>query len=199
MVRQQILRGEFAPQQRLHEPFLAELHHVTRASVRAALIDLAGEGLVERTLHRGSRVRVVPVAEAVEIIECRIALEALCARKAALAAGTREREELVSLGTEMTRAVGAGDVGRYAELNQQLHQRVIDLSGHEIARDMLARLNAQLVRHEYQLALRPGGPKKSLGEQLAIVDAIAAGDPAAAENAICEHLRSVMRDLSGPA
>lgn len=41
-------------------------------SIRAALIDLASEGLVERIRNRGSRVRVVSVEEAVAITECRM-------------------------------------------------------------------------------------------------------------------------------
>ena len=56
---------------------------VTRQSLRAALLDLTADGLVERIPNRGARVRVVSTAEAVAITECRMALEALCAVKAA--------------------------------------------------------------------------------------------------------------------
>jgi len=56
---------------------------VTRASLRQALIDLTADGLVERIPNRGARVRVVTTEEAVAITECRMALEALCAAKAA--------------------------------------------------------------------------------------------------------------------
>lgn len=85
-LRQAILHGEMAPAQRLVENELAEQFGVTRASVRAALIELESEGLVERIRNRGSRVRVVSVDEAVAITECRMALEGLCAAKAAVAA-----------------------------------------------------------------------------------------------------------------
>jgi DNA-binding GntR family transcriptional regulator len=65
------------------EAELCESFTVPRAGVRAALIDLAADGLVERIQHRGARVRVVSIDEAVEITECRMVLEGLCAGKAA--------------------------------------------------------------------------------------------------------------------
>ena len=63
-LRQAILHGEMAPAQRLVETELAEQFGVTRASIRAALIDLEAQGLVERIRNRGSRVRVVTVEAA---------------------------------------------------------------------------------------------------------------------------------------
>ena len=69
-VRLAILRGELVAGQRLIEPDLAEMLGVNRSSVRAALIDLAAEGLVERMPNKGARVRIVPVAEAIAINEC---------------------------------------------------------------------------------------------------------------------------------
>lgn len=104
-LRQAILRGEMAPAQRLVENELAEEFGVTRASIRAALIDLASEGLVERIRNRGSRVRVVSVEEAVAITECRMVLEGLCAAKAAVMATDEQLGELAELGEAMTKAV----------------------------------------------------------------------------------------------
>ncbi|MFE6489341.1 FCD domain-containing protein, partial [Streptomyces sp. NPDC057757] len=56
-------------------------------------------------------------------------------------------------------------------------------------------LNAQLVRHRFQLALRPGRPQQSLNEHLAMIEAIAARDPQAAEAAVRAHLSSVIDAL----
>src|ERR1700757_5205002 len=82
-LRQAIHSGDLAPGQRLVEEELAGTIGVTRQSLRAALLDLTAEGLVERIPNRGARVRVVTAEEAVAITECRMALEALCAGKAA--------------------------------------------------------------------------------------------------------------------
>jgi len=194
-LRQAILHGEMAPAQRLVENELAEQFGVTRASIRAALIDLEAQGLVERIRNRGSRVRVVTVEEAVAITECRMVLEGLCAAKAATLASDEQLAELTELGTAMTKAVADGEPVTYSELNQELHAKVREFSGQRTAVDLLERLNTQLVRHRFQLALRPGRPQHSLNEHLAMIEAIRARDPQAAEQAARAHLTSVIEAL----
>src|ERR1044072_5523479 len=187
-LRQAIVRGDMAPAQRLGENELAEQFDVTRASIRAALIDLASDGLVERIRNRGSRVRVVSVEEAVAITECRMVLEGLCAAKAAVEAGEEQLTELADLGTAMSKAVADGEPMTYSRLNHELHARIREISGQQVAGELLERLNAQLVRHRFQLALRPGRPQQSLSEHLALIEATGARDPQAAEAAVRTHL-----------
>ncbi|MGW1315574.1 GntR family transcriptional regulator [Streptomyces sp. NPDC002426] len=196
-LRQAILHGEMAPAQRLVENELAEQFGVTRASVRAALIELESEGLVERIRNRGSRVRVVSVDEAVAITECRMALEGLCAAKAAVAAGDGQLDRLTEVGEAMTKAVADGEPMLYSDLNHELHALIREFSGQQTAVSLLERLNGQLVRHRFQLALRAGRPQQSLSEHLAMIDAIRARDPQAAEAAVRSHLASVIEALRG--
>ncbi|MEU9783972.1 GntR family transcriptional regulator [Streptomyces phaeochromogenes] len=194
-LRQAILRGEMAPAQRLVENELAEQFGVTRASVRAALIELESEGLVERIRNRGSRVRVVTVEEAVAITECRMALEGLCAAKVAVAVTDEQLTRLVDVGEAMSKAVADGEPVTYSDLNHELHALIRQFSGQQTAVELLERLNGQLVRHRFQLALRPGRPQKSLGEHLAMIEAIRARDPQAAEAAVRAHLSGVIDAL----
>jgi DNA-binding GntR family transcriptional regulator len=190
-----ILSGDVAPGQRLVEEELAGMLGVTRASLRAALIDLAAEGLVERVPNRGARVRVVSTEEAVAITECRMALEALCAAKAAQNVTDEEAAQLRELGRNLTRAVAEGNPLKYSELNRELHRRVGVISRQAVAVGLLERLHAQIVRHQFQLALRPGRPETSLGEHLAILNAIADRRPQDAELAARRHLGSVIEAL----
>src|SRR4249920_1324675 len=92
-VRAGINAWELVPGQRLVEGDLAATLRVTRASVRAAIAELAAEGLLERVHNRGARIRAVSVSEAVEITECRMVLEGLCAAKAAAAATAADVDE----------------------------------------------------------------------------------------------------------
>ena len=194
-VRAAILVGDLAPGQRLVEAELSEWLGASRGVVRAGLIDLSHEGLVERIANRGARVRVVTVEEALHITEVRAALEGLCAAKAAERITDDEIESLQTLGREMTAAVAEGDVVSYSQLNQQLHEAVIDLAHQEVAAEILGRLRARNVRHQFRLAFRPGRPQTSLPQHLAIIDAVCARDPARAEAAVREHLDSVFDAL----
>jgi len=81
-VRAAILRGEFAPGQRLIEADLCERFGASRFAVRAALADLSAQGLVEFQRNRGARVREISLAEAIEITEVRKLLEGLEAARA---------------------------------------------------------------------------------------------------------------------
>jgi DNA-binding GntR family transcriptional regulator len=194
-LRTAMFDGDLAPGQRLVEGELAELYGISRASVRAALIDLASEGLVERIPNRGARVRVVSVAEAVAITECRMVLEGLCAAKAAEHASDPQIAVLTGLGEQMRDAVAGSDPMKYSALNRELHRLVREYSAQHVASGLLDRLGGQMVRHQFRLALRAGRPQVSLPEHLAIIDAIAARDPAAAEAAARAHLGSVIAAL----
>lgn len=194
-LRQAITRGDLLPAQRLVEQELADVYGVTRASIRAALIDLSTEGLIERVPNRGSRVRVVTIEEAVAITEVRMLLEGLLAARAAEVATDSERDQLRDIGARMQAAVVAGEPSRYAQLNIELHALVGDIGHQPVATDVLGRLNGQLVRHRFRLAQRDGRPRQSLVEHLEIIESIIAGDPERARQAVYAHLESVVGAL----
>ncbi|WP_028925787.1 GntR family transcriptional regulator [Pseudonocardia acaciae] len=194
-IRAAITEGEFAPNQRLVEADLSERFGASRTSIRTALVELTSEGLVERVQNRGARVRAVSLTEAVEITEVRMALEGLCAAKAATRLTDADREQLRAIGAAMRDAVAASDLLGYSDLNRRLHSLIRDLAGQDTARTILERLRAQNVRHQFQLAMHPGRPAVSLPQHLDIIEALCAGDPDAAEAAMRRHLRSVIDTL----
>ncbi|GAA4607279.1 hypothetical protein GCM10023195_27470 [Actinoallomurus liliacearum] len=199
-IREAIARGDFAPNQRLVEADLSEQFGVSRGGVRTALFELANEGLVERIQHRGARVRAITLDEAIEISEVRMAVEGLCAAKAAEHVTDEQMAELRALDAAMRAAVADGHVLRYSELNRALHQRIVEISGQGTAAAVLSRLRAQNVRHQFRLALLPGRPNVSLAEHHAIIEAICARAPEAAERAARAHLAGVIEALrSTPA
>ena len=195
LIRDAIVRGEFAPNQRLVEADLSEEFSASRATVRTALLELAGEGLVERLPNRGSRVRAVSVDEAIEILEVRMGVEGLCAAKTAASLTEEDAASFERLRAEMIDSVADGDLVEYSRLNQYLDQRVRELSRHATASDVLARLHAQSVRHQFKLSSRPQRARVSVLEHVAIIDAILARNPEAAEQAVRRHLLSVIEAL----
>lgn len=195
VIRNAIVRGDYAPNQRLIEADLSATFSASRATVRTALLELANEGLVERLPNKGSRVRAISVEEAIEILEVRIGVEGLCAAKTAESVTDAEIAQFQELRQEMTDAVAEGDLVEYSRLNRLLDLRIRELSRHATASEVLGRLHAQSVRHQFKLSSRPQRAKVSVLEHTAIIDAIVARDPDAAEQAVRVHLRSVIAAL----
>jgi DNA-binding GntR family transcriptional regulator len=195
-LRSAILRGEYAPRQRLIETELTERYETTRFILRNALTRLATEGLVELQPNRGARVREISVDEAIEITEIRRAVEGLVAARAAERITDDEIADLRALGEAMTEAVRGTDMMRYSELNAQLHGKVRSIARHSSATKIIEQLNGQMVRHQFRLSLLPGRPSVSLPEHQAIIAAICARDPESAERAMRVHLTSVLDALA---
>jgi DNA-binding GntR family transcriptional regulator len=191
-LRAAILAGEFAPKQRLVEIDLCERFGTSRFVLRAALQELAAQGLVEFQRNRGARVREVSLAEAVEITEVRILLEGLLAARAAERVTRADIAVLRGLVKDMRAAVARSELLAYSELNARLHGVIRDIARHETAARLLRQLRDQTVRHQFSLSLVPGRPLVSLPQHEAIVAAISARDPDQAERAMHEHLQSVI-------
>jgi DNA-binding GntR family transcriptional regulator len=202
-LREAIVSGRLQPNQRLVESELSSELGLGRAAVRTALFRLDQEGLVEHERNRGARVRLVEEGEAVEILEARAVLEGLAARHAALNADAEAVADLRSILAEMRRLLDAGDLLGASDQNAVLHQRLLALAGHATATRLIANLSSQLVRFQYRTILLPGRSERSFGEHEAIVEAVAAGDPAGAEEAMRLHLSHVAEALrvsaGGPA
>lgn len=196
VLREDILTGRFEPGDRLLEIALSEQYSVGRAAIRSALVELTSEGLVEREANRGATVRRISVAEAIQINEARAVLEGLIAGRAARNASADDHAELRQIIADMEAAVD--DVGgqAYSELNAILHRRLREMSGHDVAAQLVANLRDRSAHHQYRLALMPGRPDESIGQHRAIVEAVVAGDEPGATQAMHDHLMSVIDVLS---
>jgi len=196
LLRDAILGGSMPPGYRLVEAELVELTGVPRGAVRLAIDALAVDGLVERVPNKGARVRVVSTEEAIAITECRMPLEGLLARKAAERLTDEQAGRLRAHLQAMADAVEAGDVVTYSQLIGRLYELVHEAARHPVAAGLVARLQAQLVRHQFRLSLRPGRPRVSLRELTQVVAAVADRDPDRAEAATAAHFRSVLAELT---
>src|SRR5262245_54145036 len=166
-----------------------------RSAVRTALVRLVQEGLVEHERNRGAKVRLIDEQEAAEILESRMVLEGLAARYAAQKATKGNVAELRALLKEMRALLDAGDLVAVSELNAKLHARLVEIAGIRTVSRLVATLSSQLVRFQYRTVLLPGRAEQSHREHRAIVDAIAKGNPDAAEQAVRDHLAHVVEAL----
>jgi len=195
LLRAHVLDGTLAPGSRLVELHLADQYAVSRAAVRAAIGELAKEGLVDRQANRGATVRRVALDEAIQITEVRNLVECFIAARAAVMATAEEREELSSIIGQMRDVVQRDELASYSALNAVLHRRLREISRHAIAADLIGNLRNRAAHHEFRLAVIPGRAAASLPQHAAIVDAVVAGDAGRAEQAMRAHLDSVVEVL----
>jgi DNA-binding GntR family transcriptional regulator len=194
-LRKAIVSGELLPGERLLEEDLSARLGLGRAAIRMALVRLEHDGLVQRERHRGATVRRVSESEAVEILEARAALEGLAARHAALNADDAAIGELRGIIAEMRELRERDDLLGVSNANARLHGLILDVSGHQTAKRLSQTLSSQLVRFQYRTVLLPGRSEHSYAEHTRIVEAIAAHDPTAAEQAMRTHLSRVAEAL----
>ena len=198
-LREAIVGGSLQPNERLVEARLSSTFGMGRTAVRTALARLEQDGLVERERNRGARVRFVGEREAVEILEARAVLEGLAARHAASNADAADVRRLRGILEDMRRWLEAGDPLAASDENAVLHRTLIEIANHPTVMRQIAMLKSQLVRFQYRTILLPGRTERSFAEHAAIVDAVAAGDPDAAEAAMRRHLSHVADALRSAA
>jgi DNA-binding GntR family transcriptional regulator len=194
-LRAAILRGDFAPRQRLVEAELCEDFDAGRFAVRAALQALEAEGLVERQPNKGARIREITLAEAIEITEIRMVVEGLVAARAAERVTPDQAADLRDVARQMRAAVKAGEPVVYSDLNAELHATLREIAQHETANRIIAQLHGQMVRHQFALSRVPGRSAVSLVQHENIVKAVVARDPREAEAAMRLHIASVIDAL----
>ena len=191
-LRAAILKGEYAPRQRLVEIDLCERFGTSRFILRSALQELSAQGLVEFQRNRGARVRDISLDEAIEITEVRTLLEGMLAARAAQRITNPEAAALRGIIKDMHAAVDKSELLTYSDLNARLHASIRDIAAQETAATLLRQLRDQTVRHQFSLSLVPGRPSVSLPQHEAIVAAVTARNPEEAERAMREHLQSVI-------
>jgi DNA-binding GntR family transcriptional regulator len=186
-----IMTGVYMPHQRLIEAEVTQALGVSRTTLRAALIRLHEEGLVEIEVNRGARVRAFSLDEAVEILRVREVLEGLAAVIAIDKATPEDIQELRAVVVEMEDALVTDDVMRYAALNARFHQIILDAAGHEIVTRILGSLRYGLIRYQFGSILVPGRRDQSLGEHRAILAALEAKDAQEIERVARLHVSNV--------
>src|SRR4051794_18778067 len=68
-LKSDIINGIYSPNQRLVEIDLTKTLEVSRPTVRAVLVRLQQDGLIELEANRGARVRAFSLAEAIEVLK----------------------------------------------------------------------------------------------------------------------------------
>jgi DNA-binding GntR family transcriptional regulator len=205
-LRRAVVRLELPPGAAMSEQRLAARFGLSKAAVRAALARLRAERLVLSEPRRGHVVAPLTLRDVGDVYALRLLLEPPAA---AAAAGRLDGDELERLRAAIAADVDIADdasIDRFLDGNRAVHVAIARASGNGRLATIVERLLDDSER-AIGVALRAGAAGRGLrvrSEHEAVLDAIAGGDGAAAEqlmrSAIERFRDELMRTLrSSPA
>jgi DNA-binding GntR family transcriptional regulator len=168
---------------------------VSQTPIRAALIRLETEGLVEKTHLVGYSAVPLPSRQRLEqIYELRLLLEPLAAERAARHLRPQTRDELKGLARAMEQS--APDLrlghGKFAKCDARFHSLIASEGGGPVIAEALARLHSHM--HIFRIQLHSRVTEAAIGEHAELLNALVAGNAKGARDAMKQHIaRSLKR------
>ena len=193
-LRKAIIAGHLRPGERLVETRLAARLNVSRNPVREALRRLEQEQLVCAS-SQGMIVSEITATKVQEVYAIRAVLEGLCCRLAAENATPQQVGELRATVERARQAVEAGDIAGLTTCSEQFHDLLLQASRNATLTSVLGQVRDSVLRYRYATIPLAGRAREMVDEHTVIAEAIAAADPARAEQAMRDHISEAGRRL----
>ncbi len=194
-LREQILRGEISPHERLIETKIAKEIGTSRTPVREALHSLEMEGLIESIPRVGYVVKPISEEEVEEICEIRAVIEVLAARWAIEKAHKRLVRELRKNVSASEKKVVERDVRAFVDLDAQFHEIIAKQSGSRRLLELAQTLRRHMLRYRIESIYMVDTVLRAINGHKAILRAIEKADLEEVEQAIRRHLEQSKRDI----
>lgn len=210
-LRQMIFDGELSAGERVPELMLVERTGVSRTPIRAALLHLAEEGLLEPSSSGGFVVRGFEESEVYDAIDVRGMLEGAAARRAAQRRPSHEeltglRDCVGAMDAIVKRhSLSAEQFSDFVRLNERYHSLLLGLARSSVLTRAVERIAALPFASPSafvaQSALADAHQTLIVSQRQhrAILDALAAGAGARAEKLAREHSNLAKRSLHNAA
>ena len=190
-LKKAILSTELGPGETIVEPLLAERFGISKPPVREALRQLAAEGLVITLPRKGYVVRLVGFDDVLEVLAMRAMLEPPLTTEAVRRRLPHHVEQLQQLLDE-ERDVQPGP--RDIQLSLRFHELLAEIAGNSRASVVLKSLLDETVRIQMLMPdLQPMRKNVDIEEHARILEALTAGDPEAAREAMATHLEGTRK------
>lgn len=184
-IRDAIFDGRLQPGERLVERKLAEQFGASLTVIREALVELEIEGYIVKRQNKASHVIRVTLAEANRVFEMRRLLEPWAAAEAARHAKPDDVVQLRARFWEMRKRAAAKDITGYLRADRLFHEQIWRMSGNEYVAAALSRSLLPLTAYfSMRCKHAPFDLAEDAEGHVPILEAIAANDPAAAEQAL---------------
>lgn len=179
---------------KVSETEIARAFSISRQPVREAFIKLADDGLVEIRPQRGTLVRKVHLGSVMDARFVREAVEAeivkIVARLGDPAIVANLRRQI-----EAQRSVIDQLPEQFMDLDARFHRSLASAAGKATVLRIVDNVKAQMDRVRFITLMDRSVIEVSIEQHAMVVDAIERGDPEAAEAAMRDHLRQVLKDL----
>lgn len=184
----EISAGKYGPDSRLIQEELAEALGVSRQPVQQALLLLRSQGLLRDAPGRGLMVAPLDADHVRNVYEIREMIDGLASSKAAERGreiAGREGPAFIASGRA---AVAGGSIPRMIAADMDFHYFLYGLSGNPLIPEVSA-VHWSHLRRVMGEVLQHGEPPNAIWDQHeAILDAVIAGDAAAAERLARHHI-----------
>ncbi|MEO1723250.1 MAG: GntR family transcriptional regulator [Pseudomonadota bacterium] len=197
ILRDRIVRGALAPDERIVERKLCAELAVSRTPLREALKLLEIDGLVEIHRNRGARVAPLGSADARHLFEVLAGIEATAASLAAERIGARAMETLEDMHARMLGHFRAGERDAYFTLNSEIHEVVLAAAANPHLSETHARLMLRAMRGRYAAIMEPQRLAEAMGEHDALMAALRVRDGVAAGRIWRRHLLRTGEAVAG--
>jgi len=187
-LRQAITSGHFRPGDRLIERELCTLLGVSRTSLREALRQLEGDGLVTNIPHKGMVVATMTADSAPEVYQVRAVVEGLAGRLFAEQATAELRAQLIQAMNEIKAVLEEGNLEALVAAKDQFYQVLLAGCGNRTAGIVLQSLHDRIASLRMLTLVQPGRAAESVTEMHRILEAILAQDGQAACRACIDHV-----------
>jgi len=196
----QLMSLKIAPGSRITVDNLVREFDVSHTPIREALGRLEGEGLVVKTPLIGYRAAPqITRRRFDELYELRLLLEPHAAAKAACLIDEEQLAVLRETAGVMARREGKDERLRYSNFARQdalFHDKILEFAQNELIRQTVQHQHTHF--HIFRLMYHARVTEEALDEHEAILAALAARDPSAAEAAMRVHIEN-SRDRLLPA
>jgi DNA-binding GntR family transcriptional regulator len=188
-LRASIVRCELGPGERLVIDELARRLQVSIVPVREALRLLESEGLVISVAHVGATVAPISRESIAEVFTVLEGLEAVSTRAVARRAQATDFTALDRLAVDMDRALAEGRPNEWAELNTRFHLAIGRLCGMPMLEQMLQRAldHWERVRRHFFNGVLSHRASEAQREHHQLLSQMKAGDLAGLERTIRDH------------
>lgn len=191
ILRRRIVTNTLKPGERLSEAALAQEFDVSRTPLRAALQQLATEGLVIVRPQVGTLVAQLDLVQLNEAVFIRSALE--CAVVEKLADSSSDLGAINGLLSLQAVAAEVDDYATFFQYDEAFHAKLAELAGTPTSWRLVQSVKGHVDRQRYTLmAGIPMRSRRAFLEHQAIIDKIRDGDVAGASKAMADHVASVL-------